>query len=334
MLTPTQVREWATAGAVLVSGVWPAALIDGVVASAAALLMKGRGFGSGGALAFPSASAAANAVTLHPRILRAAAQLLGTDDIRLTQSDVWRKDGISDAAWAARGKFDNYDQRIHVDYPNHTLVHPPEWDRPDVVSCIVYYCDWRDCGGETAVVPRSGPGDPLYAWPLVRTPGVDSPWVNDRVIAERRIEERGDAALIAFRRELYRRDVPARYTKGSVLLYRQDVWHRGTPVRAARVAQNLSFRRAGSEWVGNWHPGWAQRNYLLGHPRRELEGLVAALNPAQRAALGFPAPGSPYWTPATLLAVKARYASFPAFDWRPYEDAVRADGRAGRAARL
>ena len=29
---------------------------------------------------------------------------------------------------------DHHDQRIHVDYPNHTLVHPPAWETPEAVE--------------------------------------------------------------------------------------------------------------------------------------------------------------------------------------------------------
>ena len=66
----------------------------------------------------------------------------------------------------------NRNQRIHVDYPNHTLVHPPSWYYPEAVAVIVYFSDRRDCEGGTAVVPRTGKDDKLYEFPLVHTPGM------------------------------------------------------------------------------------------------------------------------------------------------------------------
>ena len=71
-----------------------------------------------------------NQVTLHSDLLGAIACLLGekVSDLRLTQSDLWPKYGHEQRS----GKRDNGDQRIHVDYPNHSLAHPSPWDRPEL----------------------------------------------------------------------------------------------------------------------------------------------------------------------------------------------------------
>jgi hypothetical protein len=42
-----------------------------------------------------------------------------------------------------------------------------------------------------------------------------------------------------------------------------------------------------------------------------VEKLIASSNASQRSVLGFPCPSSPYWTPASLAAVRARYAGLP-----------------------
>ena len=64
------------------------------------------------------------------------------------QSDIWSKIG---RAGPPRDEYDNNEQRIHCDYPNHMLVHPSPWHKPDGVEIIVYYSDCDECGGATRV---------------------------------------------------------------------------------------------------------------------------------------------------------------------------------------
>jgi len=206
---------------------------------------------------------------------------------------------------------------MHCDYPNHSLVHPPEWDRPEAVEMIVYLNNYEDCDGATAVVPRSGYNDPAYPWPIVQSPGVGAlDYVNDRTKAEAYMASR-DPQGAAFRAQhLYPREVVARYQFGSVLLYRHDTWHRGRPVKSGtlRLAQNLTFCRAGREWLTPAHSGWSWSMY---EPDKLMEKLIAQATVEQRTVLGFPEPGHDYWTPHTLAAVKARYESF-GIDMTPY----------------
>ena len=171
---------------------------------------------------------------------------------------------------------------MHCDYPNHSLVHPPEWDSPEAVEMIVYLNDYDECEGATAVVPRHGPDDPAYPWPITQTPGVgDLDYVNDRLQAEVYMAEQ-DPKAAAFRAEhLYPREEVARYRFGSVLLYRHDTWHRGRPVKPGtlRLVQNLTFTKSGREWLGPLHPGWSWSMY-----RRDklMEKLIAQATVAQR----------------------------------------------------
>jgi hypothetical protein len=71
---------------------------------------------------------AINDITVHPAILDAAKKLLNREDIRLSQSDAWGKDGVEQdsEAYKNRKPLENYDQRVHCDYPNHMFVHPPQ----------------------------------------------------------------------------------------------------------------------------------------------------------------------------------------------------------------
>lgn len=331
-LDDAQVTSWRDTGVALVDGLLPAALIQQARTDAEAFYPKPgsteaasiRDFGSGDTFVFPSASDAVNHITLHPRLLEAVAQLLGTavPDLRLTQSDLWAKYGRDRSPV---DRFDNDDQRIHVDYPNHMLTHPSAWDRPEAVEIIIYFGDVREAGGATAVVPRTGDDDPAYPWPIIGTPGVnDLRWINDRASAEAYLADHAPD-IAAWRQDvLYPREVRTSYRPGSVLFYRHDVWHRGTPLEpsAMRIVQNLSFRHRDAEWISTLHPGWSWAMYRAG---QKMEHIIGSSGADQRSVLGFPAPGSPYWTPETLAAVTARYLHF-GFDPAPYAEALNTSG--------
>lgn len=332
VLTADQVANWRDAGFVLVDAVFPAELIATLEqdasntfpapgSTAAAAIAD---FGSDGGFVFPAINSAFNDITLHPRLLRAVAQLLAVQvsGLRLTQSDLWAKYGHRrDAAVnGASAASDNQDQRIHVDYPNHTLAHPTPWHRPEAVEAILYLSDFADCGGPTAVVPRTGANDACYPWPIVDTPGVgELRYVNDRVSAEAYMLAERPAAR-DLREALYERERYAAYRKGTLLLYRHDVWHRGTPLLpgARRLAHNLCFRRAECEWISTLHIGWAWGLY---ERDQTLARLLAAASLDQRAVLGFPQPGSSYWCSETIAAVQARYGAF-GIDMTPYKQAL------------
>ena len=319
-LTSEHVESWRNRGFALVDGLFPAELIDQLQSSAGSHFPapgteqadKIRDFG--GAVNFPSRLDGFNEVTLHPRLLRAASQLLGCSptDMRLSQSDLWPKYGRS----STDGDYDNQDQRIHVDYPNHTLAHPAPWDRPEAVELILYLGDVDECGGSTALVPRSGADDPAYRWPIVDTPGVgDLRYINDRAAAEEYFAtERPE--LANWRLSLYEREQWTHYSPGTVVFYRHDVWHRGTPLRpgARRIAHNITFRRAECEWISTLHVGWSWAMY---RDDKFMERLIASSSLDQRAVLGFPQPGSSYWCDETRQAVLERYGAF-GFDITPY----------------
>jgi hypothetical protein len=40
--------------------------------------------------------------------------------------------------------------------------------------------------------------------------------------------------MYEFRKKLYEREMMAKFSRGTVLLYRHDVFHRGTPVKAKK----------------------------------------------------------------------------------------------------
>jgi hypothetical protein len=110
-----------------------------------------------------------------------------------------------------------------------------------------------------------------------------------------------------------------RFHVGSVLLYRHDTWHRGTPLEAGsmRLAQNLTFKKSGAEWMSVVQTGWAWAMY-----RRSavMERLIAQSSVEQRCVLGFPEPGNAYWSEQTIAAVAARFGAW-GIDMSPYEAA-------------
>jgi hypothetical protein len=327
VLHPAQVTRWREQGFAFVAGMFEPELVDALRAAArdrfpapgSPEAARIADFGSGGQLNFPSPAEGFNEITLHPRLLTAIAQLLEVKvtDLRLSQSDLWPKYGH-----AARtpSRQDNDDQRIHVDYPNHTLAHPTPWHRPEAVELILYLDDVETCGGATAVVPRLGTHDPAYRWPIVDTPGVgDLDYVNDRTNAEAYFAEHRPA-LAPWRASLYAREVRVHYRPGDVLLYRHDTWHRGTPLQPGqlRLAHNITYRKAEAEWISTLHTGWAWSAYRRD---RLLERLIARASLAQRAVLGFPQPGSAYWCEETITAVAARHGVF-GMDMTPYREAL------------
>lgn len=322
-LTHDQVSGWRNKGFTVVDGLIPSDLIADLQSDALQRFPAPNSlqaktitdFGSEGSFVFPSTSGAFNSVTLHPHLLAAVGQLLDVEvnNLRLTQSDLWAKYGNDNTA---RSVFDNQDQRIHVDYPNHLLAHPTPWHRPEAVEAILYLSDVDKCGGGTAVVAREGDNDPAYPWPIVDTPGVgDLDYVNDKASAEIYMQQERPEAL-ALRERLYAREQYVSFRPGTLLLYRHDTWHRGTPMvpGALRLAHNLSFRRAECEWISTVHVGWA---WSLYEQRKTLAKLLAQASLDQRAVLGFPQPGSSYWCEQTIAAVQARYGMY-GMDMAPY----------------
>ena len=325
VLDDDHTQSWREQGFAFVNELFPADLISRLTTAATECFPEAASAESeqisnfGSHLNFPSMVAGLNDVTLHPRLLAAVAQLLevAVADLRLTQSDVWPKYGRSEKSG---GKLDNSDQRIHVDYPNHSLAHPTEWSRPEAVELIVYLADVEICGGATALVPRQGADDPAYRWPIVDSPGIaELDYVNDRRAGEAYFAEHRPH-LAQWRRELYEREQQVFFKPGDVLLYRHDTWHRGTPMvpRALRLVHNITYRRAECEWISTLHTGWAWSAY---RGNKFLERLIANASLDQRAVLGFPQPGASYWTAATIEAVDARHGIF-GMDMAPYWEAL------------
>lgn len=173
---------------------------------------------------------------------------------------------------------------LHVDYPNHTVVVPTSDYRQ--LELFVYLDDVTPANGATRFVSRRLTAEvPVGRHTL------------DVTEYAHLYEVPGDASAPA----------------GSVVAYRPDVYHRSVdfaePGRS-RFMLHAAFRPAAAQWAG--YQAWPFKGY-----RMEWYDFVAhQAGPRQLLALGFPAPGHPYWTPETLAGVADRYPGLDLTPWR------------------
>ena len=140
---------------------------------------------------FPSTGANLNLLIAHEALVDVAEQLLGSPDIRLYQGMV--------SAKYSRGAPD-YDQLLHADYGNHTLVVPRADRAYQQVEMFVYLSDVTEVTAATRMVSRR------------LTTGIPV--------------ERTYLSIDEYP-ELYEAEVPAAGPAGSLLVYRPDTYHRG-----------------------------------------------------------------------------------------------------------
>lgn len=292
-------RRWDTAGWCVIEGVVPPDALAAAQEALPSVFPTAEEFASGvdpdrnapflterGAPRpqFPFERGGLNRLALHDVILDLAERFLTIDDIRLYQAAVIAK--YSNAA-------PDYEQLLHVDYANHTLVVP----RPDVgyqhLLMFIYLSDVTPETGATRVVSR----EHTSGIPIERT------YLHLQEYAH-----------------LYELEEPASGPAGSVFVYRPDVFHRGVPLTAPRAARFLlpvAFKPAGTDWIG--YDVFPIRGEDVAWHRFMRHATVRQLS-----VLGFPKPGDDYWTPETLAGVAARYPSLDMTAWR---DAQRAHSR-------
>jgi hypothetical protein len=224
-----------------------------------------------GLVNFPWASPELNRLVANPRILENVRQILGIDDIRLYKAELWAK---------YAGRVD-YDQHHHRDFGNHTLVVPSVQRRWMQVTTFIYLCDIDDHNGATAAVPKQ---------------------FSAHIPLGQRRTEPG---------ELRDREVLARGTAGTVLIYSTEVFHRATSLTApdaTRFTVLADYRAADATWT-NKHAFGDHGNCP------EMIEFVTNVDPDTRTLLDIPAPGHPYWTEQTISDMEVRYAGI---DMAPY----------------
>lgn len=223
---------------------------------------------------FPFVGDALNDITLHPELVAFAERVIGTERLVLSHAQLGGK-------YAGTR---NYEQSLHSDYGNNTLVYPPPDEQIIDLPAIIYYTDVTIGLSPTYVVPAE--------------------FSRGQLIGAR---HRSRAEFP----ELYEHEFPVLVPAGSVLIYSMNTFHRGSAQTAAegvRFAENIGFRRADVNWSG-------QETFQHEGGRPEMDHFLARATPRQRELAGFPPVGDPYWTDVTVAGVGARY---PGMDMAPY----------------
>ena len=225
-------------------------------------------------VAFPFVGTALNSVSTHPDLLAFARRVIGINRIMITHSVLIAK------YVGAR----DYDQDLHVDYGNNSLVYPkPDTGIVDLPS-ITYYTDVTVDLGPTHLVPQEFTRD---------------------MSLEPRHRSRENFP------DLYRHEFPLTVEAGSTVVYSMNTFHRGSAMRATeglRFSHHTGFKAAELTWCGQvtfQHQG--------GTP--EMDHFLETATPEQRELVGFPPVGDPYWDDAAVAGVAARY---PNMDMEPY----------------
>ena len=243
-LTDEQVAHWHREGYAVVNGVLPPEL---VAAECAEAILTYPDMGPAdtsppprqGANDFPFDMPAKNDASVHPRLLRAVAQLLDTEAIRLSECQVWCKYGEyynADQPEPKDGQrpeevHELGDQGHHLDYGNGTLVVPVVESFREEVAIIMYLGTLEETGGATAVLPRSHSAAA-------------------REVAQSAIH-RGGFGSRSGSPDFYAAEKQVHGVPGTILFYRFDTFHRGTPVkdRCCRRIHSIVYRREDCPWI-------------------------------------------------------------------------------------
>ncbi|MFI6133140.1 phytanoyl-CoA dioxygenase family protein [Micromonospora sp. NPDC051141] len=293
---------WEADGFVVLPGFLPAVELTPALGELESMFPSPAGFHDGtdprrarylgdefaGIQGFPFDSVALSLLATGDRLVRLARTLLRTDDLRVSSAEAWAK--FTGAA--------DYDQELHRDYLNHTLLVPTDAPGYRQVEMFVYLVD----------VPE-GLGPPhLLSTRHTRDLPAKPNWYPRTDVGARF----GDFVAPTGSPHLYEAEVSGAGPAGTVVAFRPGTFHRGTAMttpRGARYTMHLCFRPAAVGW-GDRH-AWAGRSHEPG-----WYGFVSRATPAQLALFGFPPPGHPYWTAETVAGVAQRY---PHLDMTPWQ---------------
>lgn len=236
---------------------------------------------------FPFASVELSLLAVNAHLVRLAELLLGEEDLRIYSAEAWAKyTGAAD-----------YDQALHRDYLNHTLVVPTDDARYRQLEMFVFLIDVPADLGPPHMLSRT------HTQHLPARPNWYPP--DDGEHADGFVAATGSPAL-------YEAEVTASGPAGTVVAFQPGTFHRGTSLRApggARYSMHLSYRPA--------HVEWAQRHSWVGRSHEPAwYDFTARATPRQLALFGFPPPGHPYWTSETLAGVAQRYPDLDLDPWR------------------
>ena len=224
---------------------------------------------------FPYGSWALNRIPVYPDLLDAAERFLQTKEIDCYKIELWAK--YSGAV--------DYDQPHHRDYENHTIVVPRADGVMPQMTCFILLSDVTELDGPTKAVPI----DKTRDLPI----GINRTKLG----------------------EFFEDEVAVTGPAGSILIYKTDVFHRGSDFKApgrSRFVMPVDFKPRGWRWQGKlaWPDHATTQNW---------KDAMTAMTPRQRDVFGWPPVGDPYWNAQTLEGVGLRY---PNLDLSPYAEAA------------
>lgn len=243
----------------------------------------------GGIHPFPLQEVELSLLAVHPKVVAAAAHLLGRDplDLRCYTAEGWAK--FTGAA--------DFDQPLHRDYLNHTMLVPSDDVRFSQVECFLYLVD----------VPEAL-GPPHF---LSRRRTSHLPMLPNWYPADASDPDARGWTCPSASPDLYEHEESAAGPAGTVVLYRPSTFHRGTALsapRGARYTIHTGFRPADVEW--------GQRmSWTAASTGERWHDFVARASWRQLALFGFPPPGHPFWTPQTLAGLAQRYPRLDVTPW-------------------
>ncbi|GAA3113794.1 phytanoyl-CoA dioxygenase family protein [Streptosporangium carneum] len=293
-------RMWRVDGFVVLPGFIPADELSAVVNEVDQMFPSAAGFHDdtdprakrfigdefAGIDTFPFASTAISLLAVNHRILDLAESLLEDSDIRLSSAEAWAKyTGACD-----------YDQDLHRDYLNHTLLVPSTTPGHRQLEMFVFLNDVPEELGPPHLVSRKHTADlpAVPNWYL--RPGREG--------TGRFVDDSGSP-------DLYAAEVSGAGPAGTVIAFETGTFHRGTQLtapRGVRYSMHLGFRSAGLHW--GQRAGWAAQGF-----ERAWVDFVHRATPRQLQAFGFPPPEHPYWTPETLAGMALRYPELDLTPW-------------------
>ena len=203
---------------------------------------------------FPFKSARLNKLVVHDVIIELAQSLLGTPDVRLYLA-------LASAKYARQPS--DYNQLLHADYPNHSLVVPRRDLGYQQLETFIYLSDVTARNGATRMVSRQR-----------RTAAIPV--------------ERHTLDLTEYG-EFYEDPGEASGPAGSVVAYRPDVYHRSVDVTepgTSRFMLHVSYKPADTEWLG--YQAWPFKGFSA-----EWHNFVARPGPDNWPWWASPSPATP-----------------------------------------
>jgi hypothetical protein len=216
-----------------------------------------------------------NRVCFHPDLIDFVERFLQTTDVELYKSEIWAK--YSGAA--------DYDQIMHRDYANHTLVVPQADVHDPQMTTFLLLSDVTEQDAPTKILPVEKTLDVPLSEGILPNDSYD----------------KHEISVVG----------PA----GTLMAYRTDVFHRGSNFTApgrSRFVVMTDFQRRGFPWRGKM--SWPDKATNGG-----MAEALTRMTPRERDLFGWPCIGDPYWTAQTLTDVQGRY---PNMDLAPYRAAV------------